>query len=357
MLQLLAHTPWWLVVVILLTGAIALYYDNRKNTKHIGKIGLIVFTAGVLLGAAHFLIDTDPERMESNTRQIVADIDAQNWPGLQTMFDSQTNLDFSGLAPPGLSNVQGAEKIAQLMQAEAKQIGLKRAVLTGTRIEQNGDLIVVAFNIASWQQATGDPVVTSWQFNWRNRDGRWVVDSIKAIDLSGISAAPPAPTEETAQSAAAAPLKFVELLPTMQGDTSRRDPDGSIVLNGNQRLTTAQKYSPTVVFVIVAQTDSTNIRIAYAADQIIFNWEVDPDQMRIDGGPANGRHQRGAGRIPVNQWVRFRLRVDPKNMRIWVNGQLRFNTTADFSSINQPLSIFPQNGSTIKVKSVMVTTP
>ena len=336
--QFLTHTPWWFTVIVLLSGAIALFLDNRTNAKHLGEVGLIVFALGILLGAGYFLSDTDPERMETRTRQIVADIDLQNWTGLQGLLDSQTVLDFGGQAPAGLANVKGADKIAPFMQSEAKQIGLKRAVLTGTRIEQNGDSIVVAFNIASWQQASSDPAVTSWQFNWRLNGGKWILDTIKPLDL---------PVPGTAR----------ELIGLMRGDTSRHDPDGSIVLQGNERITTPQRFSPPVDFLIVAQTDSTNIRIAYAADQIIFNWEINPDQMRIDGGPANGRHTDGAGRIPVKQWVTIELTVLPDSMRILTDGKQRFFTNADFSQVNQSLTIFPQNGSTIKVKSVTESTP
>src|SRR5215469_12474481 len=70
------------------------------------------------------------------------------------------------------------------------------------------------------------------------------------------------------------------------------------VLKGNERLSTPQSYRPPVEITVVAKTDSTNLRLGYAADQIIFNWEMDRSQLRVDGGPANGLHKDGAGRIP-----------------------------------------------------------
>jgi clan AA aspartic protease (TIGR02281 family) len=143
-----------------------------------------------------------------------------------------------------------------------------------------------------------------------------------------------------------------DLLSTMQGDTSRLD-NGAIVLQGHERITTARTFSPPVKLTIIAQTDSTNLRISYAADQIIFNWEMNQDQLRIDGGPAGGRHTDRAGKIPTNQWVKVEIIVLPDSMKILVDGQQRFLTQADFSHVNQGLSIFPAAGSVVKVKSVV----
>ena len=161
---------------------------------------------------------------------------------------------------------------------------------------------------------------------------------------------------DTPDQSPAAPAEG-NLLNTMQGDTSRRDTDGSIVLQDNERITTADTYAPPVRFTIVAQTDSTNLRLAYAADQIIFNWEENPDQLRIDGGPAGSRQKDGAGTIPVNQWVTVQLTVMPKSMAIAVDGKKRYGIRADFSQVNQALSIFPSNGSVIKIKSVTAAVP
>jgi hypothetical protein len=138
----------------------------------------------------------------------------------------------------------------------------------------------------------------------------------------------------------------------MRGDTSRTDDYGAIILRDNERITTAMQYAPPISFTIVARTDSTNLRLAYACDQMIFNWEVDPNQFRIDGGAADKRNKKGVGTIPTNQWVTVQITVLPNCMRVSVDGQERYETYADFSSVNQALSIFPANGSPVEVKSV-----
>src|ERR1017187_7425887 len=51
------------------------------------------------------------------------------------------------------------------------------------------------------------------------------------------------------------------------------------VLTGSTQLRTPQSFRPPVEITVVAKTDSTNLRLAYAADQIIFNWEIDQSQI------------------------------------------------------------------------------
>jgi hypothetical protein len=147
------------------------------------------------------------------------------------------------------------------------------------------------------------------------------------------------------------------VLNKMRGKIARRE-DGAIVLEGNNRITTEQQYAPPIKFTVIAQTDSKNLRLAYAADDLIFNWEVNPDELRIDGGPAgDGKHTDGLGRIPANQWVTIEIKVLADSMMISVDGEQRFFAKGDFSGVYQGLSIWPALGSVVKVKSVVISVP
>jgi hypothetical protein len=129
---------------------------------------------------------------------------------------------------------------------------------------------------------------------------------------------------------------------------------GGTVLKGSQQYNTPSLYRPPVEITIVAKTDSTNLRIAYAADQVIFNWEADRWQLRVDGGPADGQHRKGAGHIPKNKFVTIKWFVTPTHQAIYVDGELRFQHDGDYSQINRCVAVFPANGSTVTVKSVDV---
>jgi hypothetical protein len=129
---------------------------------------------------------------------------------------------------------------------------------------------------------------------------------------------------------------------------------GGIVLKNRERFDTPKTFRPPVEITIVAKTDSTNLRIGYAADQVIFNWELDGQQLRVDGGPANGLHKSGAGSIPAGKFVTIRWLVTPSRQAIYVDDKLRFEHSGDYSHIDRNVSIFPAEGSKVTVRSVTV---
>ena len=128
-------------------------------------------------------------------------------------------------------------------------------------------------------------------------------------------------------------------------------------LRGDDAAVTADAFKPPVDITIIAKTDSTNLRMSYAADQVIFNWEGDVNQLRIDGGPAGGMHQAGRGRIPTNKYVTIRWLVTPTGQEIYVDGKLRFAHQGDYSKIDSPISVFPKWGSVVTVKSIKTSVP
>jgi hypothetical protein len=112
------------------------------------------------------------------------------------------------------------------------------------------------------------------------------------------------------------------------------------VLSGKERLSTPQSFRPPVEITVVAQTDSTNLRLAYTAEQVIFNWERNQSQLRVNGGPADGLHKMGAGRIPTGQYVTVKWVVTTTHQAIYVDGGLRFEHEGDYPKLTGPLQSF-----------------
>src|SRR5512137_1037036 len=97
-----------------------------------------------------------------------------------------------------------------------------------------------------------------------------------------------------------------------------------IVLEGDDRLVSPDTFRPPVEITIVAKTDSTDLRVGYVADQVIFNWRDNREQLRVDGGPAGNQAIDGLGSIPKGQYVTIRWVVTPKHQAVYVDDQLRF---------------------------------
>ena len=134
------------------------------------------------------------------------------------------------------------------------------------------------------------------------------------------------------------------------------DSDGNILLTGGQKVATTDKIAAPVTFRFIVLTNINDTRIAYAADQIIFNWEMNHDELRVDGGPANGQYKPDAGRLPPNQWVGIELVVHANEMVIYINGVEKYRAKGDFSKVDMPFTITAHNG-VMKIKSVAVVSP
>ena len=143
------------------------------------------------------------------------------------------------------------------------------------------------------------------------------------------------------------------VLSTMTGVRQSRD-GLAIVVNPNE-LATPGNYRPPIEIEYVLKTDS-QVRIGYAASQIIFNWELDNSELRVDSGPVASQHRPGAGAIPKNELVRIRQVVRPKEMIFYVNGKERARWSGDFSRINDPIRI-KAHGSILQIQGIYVRKP
>jgi hypothetical protein len=120
-------------------------------------------------------------------------------------------------------------------------------------------------------------------------------------------------------------------------------------------ITTRASFQTPVEIKVEAKTDDTNLRLSYAADQLIFNWEVDRGELVVNGGPAKNVHKKGAGLIPAKKYVVIRWVVTKTGQSIYVDDQLRYEHQGDYSAINKPVTVFSA-GSELTVKSIQVKT-
>ncbi|HEX4124371.1 MAG TPA: hypothetical protein VHY37_06565 [Tepidisphaeraceae bacterium] len=228
--------------------------------------------------------------------------------------------------------------------------GPKGGLATAAALDQAG---AEPLAVAEQWKSQIDHVAALEKPQVRQRAIKWVATAIASLNGDQKDKAQ---DELSALNAAGIQGSMVNLMPAMIGKFTAL-PNGVYALKDGDRMTTKQEFVPPIAFHIVARTDSTNIRIAYAADEIIFNWELNPDQLRIGGGPANGRHKQGAGRVPINTWVTIDLVVLPDSMTISVDGQQRYFTQADFSKIRQTLSIFQHQHANVGIKSIEAARP
>lgn len=131
-------------------------------------------------------------------------------------------------------------------------------------------------------------------------------------------------------------------------------PDGKeIVLQGNNRFTTPESFQPPVEITIVAKTERRNLRLAYTATAMIFNWEVNPDDLRMSNDFGGARNEPTQGRIPEDTFVTIQWRVLPHMQSVSVDGKRRLLHYGDYAKLNKPVSVFTYD-SKVTLKSLQV---
>ncbi|MCB1275970.1 hypothetical protein [Prosthecobacter sp.] len=134
-------------------------------------------------------------------------------------------------------------------------------------------------------------------------------------------------------------------------------PRGSpIVIKRRDILTTEASFKPPVEIELVAKIEDLDLRLGYAADQLIFNWERKPDELRIDGGPASKIYTPMQGEIPKDKFVVIRWTITKEKQTISVDGKQRFEHEGDYSGIDRPFSV-QAFGSDATVQSIKVRRP
>ncbi len=126
--------------------------------------------------------------------------------------------------------------------------------------------------------------------------------------------------------------------------------------SGKAYAVTNQQYSPPFAVKAKVQTDSTNIRLYYAAGEIILNWEVNQDELRfhnlVTGQPKGFP---GMGHVTPMKWHDIVWEIRPTSTRLLVDGEERLNTYGDHEDLKGPIGIGPCFESILMLESFAVT--
>ncbi len=131
------------------------------------------------------------------------------------------------------------------------------------------------------------------------------------------------------------------------------------------RIQTPDPFTVPIAFRVVAMTNSTNVRLSYVEEEIIFNWEqhMNEGYLHIWKGPFARRFKdeaydkRDAGRITKNELHTFDLVYRNSSFSISVDGFLKLTEQADFSGSRSPFSVFAGALATVHVVSVQSGEP
>ncbi len=129
-----------------------------------------------------------------------------------------------------------------------------------------------------------------------------------------------------------------------------------ILLRKRDTLSTLSSFKPPIEIEVVAKLESLDLRLGYAAKEVIFNWERKPDELRIDGGPADRIYTPRMGEFPQNKFATILWVVLKDKQILFVDGKQRFEHRGDYAEINRPITI-QAYGSEVTVQSIKIRRP
>lgn len=177
------NAPWWLPSGIAVIGLIVLFTGLRRLEPKLRNAGAAILLFGVAWFLLSYFIETDIEKCEHRTRDIVAAVAKQDWNKLSTMLDADTSLVIPQSRLP-IGNSGGKEMIIAGAQVTASQVGLKSVHIISMEASRDQTVITVSFSAYSVQDATQDePYPSSWQFTWQQRGKDWYLQEITPIKV------------------------------------------------------------------------------------------------------------------------------------------------------------------------------
>ena len=180
MTNLLFQTPWWLPTLLIGTGVILFWSANRRQETRLRNIGLLLIAAAAVLCTVSYLVDTDLEKCTAKTKQLIHDIEKQDWTDMATILDTHATV--------GMSNsflvYTNRNEIISGAKAAVAQYGVKNVHILSTESQQADTLITVSMSVLS--DHDNPPLTmlnTGWQVEWQESGGKWSLVRIICLKI------------------------------------------------------------------------------------------------------------------------------------------------------------------------------
>jgi len=183
MARLLFDAPWWLPTTLAFLGIALFWNGNRRQDSKLRNIGIGLLLAAVaVLMISHF-VDTDIEKAEKKSRQLVRSVEQRDWATARSILDPNTALHVLG----GIQLYDSRDEIIEAAKKGVDQHGVKNIRILSTTSEQTDTVITITMFLMSEQDATGGrPITTTWQFEWQQSGETWSLVRITNIRIGNM---------------------------------------------------------------------------------------------------------------------------------------------------------------------------
>lgn len=119
-------------------------------------------------------------------------------------------------------------------------------------------------------------------------------------------------------------------------------------------LRTAFFLEPPYAVHAVCRTTDTNVRFTLLDGEIIFNWECNPADLRLDLPIRTRKNGVADGSIGRNRPATIEIQVFRHSIGIFVDGRLRHVAKGDLDGIRSTVGLYTRAGSTVYVREFSI---
>jgi hypothetical protein len=180
-LDLLLHMQWWVALLIAVVGAWIFVLGNKRLDKTLRRIGAGVVLIALFLGLVGFFYLTPLQKAVARTKELIHDVDRQNWTDLAAQLDDDTVVQ----AGPRVM-AAGRDDCLNRLKSAYDRYGVKSVWILTVDGNQNESLVTVTTVVVSQQDYTGGQGVTStWQLDFQQNGSRWILERITLLHVGG----------------------------------------------------------------------------------------------------------------------------------------------------------------------------
>ncbi len=173
--QLFFDAPWWLPTAIIALGVYVFVLGNRRQEKRVMYVGVALALLGVSVAIGSYLVETDRERAERRTRELVVAADKRDWNKFKSLIDPRTTLYV----------LKGPDAITDAARAGVERFNVSNIRITGMDLEQNDTDITVTVRVLA--EISGNSSLTDWQLRYQDLGRGWELFSVQALSNQQIS--------------------------------------------------------------------------------------------------------------------------------------------------------------------------
>jgi hypothetical protein len=179
MSDLLFAEPWWLLISLIVAGGAVFWSGNNRNQNGPRMVGIALIVIALLLKGLSYFVETDKEKCERETNELLAAVQARDWSKFSSLLDADVSLDtaFGTIYSGRAALVEGAK-------SHCERDALTNVSGTVTGKEQDAGGVTVDLDATGeFNASMGFAVPTSWKLLWQRTGKEWRLHEITCLRI------------------------------------------------------------------------------------------------------------------------------------------------------------------------------